>query len=546
MKKFLALLLCLALITCLFAGCGNKKEEAPAPAKTDTPAPAATPKQDIAISEGNKTATVGTEQTVTEETKYKDSITVICDNTQMSVLDPANSAAGGQGSVMNFNCIHDTLVGNDNGTVVPELATSWETDDYQNFTFHLREDVKFHNGEPLTADDVAFTVEHAKAAMGGTAYTRCSYIDEVEIVDDYTFIFHLNQVNTDFIYYLYSPNLSILNREACEKDPEKGTYIGTGAWIVEDFVSNEYSQLVVNEDYWGEVPNAKRLRFIKVAEEATRYMMLINDEVDVAFGCSPADFDSIRDDPNFNLYTYVICNVGFVGFNMADPVTSDINFRLCVAHLIDRAAIIAGTRYGYGQEPASGAFWGSSTMYRNMDLPTLDYDVEMAKEYLAKSNYNGETVELCSWVGEFKTICQILQSELINLGVNATFFETDYAGFSAHVKFGENKSQIISSSGGWSTYASSCTSFFTEGSSNNTVSYVNPEVVELLKKAGSTIDEAEKEACYKEAQRLVYEDVAYVPVMSIEHGVGCAKDVGGVILTSENMHDLSHVFRIVG
>ena len=75
---------------------------------------------------------------------------------------------------------------------------------------------------------------------------------------------------------------------------------------------------------------------------------------------------------------------------------------------------------------------------------------------------------------------------------------------------------------------------------------IAPSGIELLTKAGSTIDEAEKEACYKEAQRLVYEDVAYVPVMSIEHGVGCAKDVGGVILTSENMHDLSHVFRIVG
>lgn len=538
MKKFVALLLCLVLVVGLLSGCGSKKP--------DDATPSETPGQtNIAINDGDKTAVVGTNQTVDETTKYKESLTVICDNTQMSVLDPANSQAGGQGSVMNFCCIHDTLVGNDNGTVVPELALSWETTDYQNYTFHLREDVTFHNGEPFTADDVAFTVEHAKAAMGGTAYTRCSYIDSVEVVDDHTVTLKLNQVNTDFIYYLYSPNLSILNREACEANPEKGPWIGTGAWIVEEFVSNEYSQLVVNENYWGEVPHAKRLRFIKVAEEATRYMMLTNDEVDVAFGCSPADFDAIRDDPKFNLFTYVICNVGFVGFNMSDPVTSDINFRKCVAHLINRADIIAGTRYGYGEEPKSGAFWGSSTMYRNTDLPTLDYDVELAKEYLEKSNYNGETVELCSWVGEFKTICQILQSELMNIGVNATFFETDYAGFMEHVKFGDNKSQIISSSGGWTTYASSCNSFFAEGSSNNTVSYVNPEVADLLKRAGSTTDEAEKESLYKEAQRLIYEDCAYVPVMSIEHGVGCAKDVGGVILTSENMHDLSHIFRIV-
>lgn len=530
MKRVLSMVLC-AIMLCLFSACSSGTKESPE----------ITAKPDESV-EG-ATTVVGAEGG--ENAKYKDSITVICDNTQMSVLDPANPQAGGQGSIMNFNCIHDTLVDNDNGTVVPSLALSWDVDGYQHYTFYLRDDVYFHNGEKFTADDVAFTIEHALAAMGGTAYSRFSGIDLVEIIDKTTVKISLKELNSDFLYYLYSPNCSILNREACEADPDKGPWIGTGAWIVDKFVSNEYSDLKVNENYWGEAPVTKQLRFIKVAEEATRYMMLINGEVDVAFGCGPADFDSIRDNKDFNLYTYTICNTGYVGFNMTDPLMQDINFRKAVACLINRADIIAGTRYGYGAQPTSGAFWGYSTMYKNEDLPLQDYDLELAKEYLEKSSYDGQTVELCSWVGEFKTICQILQSELINIGVNATFFETDFAGFAEHCKFDDNKSQIISNSGGWASYPSSAVSFFQEGSTYNRASYVNHEIIELFNTATTTIDEAEKEYSYKEAQRLAYDDYVYLPVMNIQHGVGAAKDVGGVILTEENTHDLSHVFRVI-
>lgn len=536
MKKTVSIILCAVLCISLLASCGNNSK------------PSGEPSQKPSVSDlgGDQTSVIGTTVDKDSETKYKESLTVICDNTQMSVLDPAHPQAGGQGSVMNFSCFLNTLVANDNGTVVPELATSWDVEGYQHYTFYLRDDVYFHNGEKFTADDVKFSIEHAKEALGGTAYSRFNYVDAVEIINDYTIKLSLSQVNSDFIYYLYSPNCSILNREAVEADPEKGAWIGTGPWIVEEFVSNEYSRLKVNEDYWGEVPVTKSLRFIKVGEEATRYMMLMNDEVDVAFGCSPADFDSINENPDFNLFTFVICNVGFVGFNMTDPLMQDINFRKAVSCLLNRSEIIAGTRYGYAAIPPSGAFWGHTTMYRNMDLKLQDYDVELAKEYLAKSSYDGVSeVEVAGALGEFKTIAQILQSELINLGVNATFFETDMAGFSAHTKFDNNKSQIFSHSGGWSNYASSAVTFYSKDSSNNKASYVNNEIIELFKTATTTTDDALREESYKKAQQIAYDECVYIPTMSIQHAVGCAKDVGGIILTEENTHDLSQVFRII-
>jgi len=320
MKKVIATALCAVLLLCLFSACGGKES-------SNTPTPTAGTSPEVLE---DKTTVVGAEKQ--EGAKYQETITIICDNTQMAVLDPASPQGGGQGSLMNFNCIHDTLVENDNGTLVPCLALKWDVEDSQHYTFYLRDDVYFHNGEKFTADDVAFTIEHAKAAKGGQAFNRLSVVESVEVIDDTTIRITLNRPNNDFLYYLYSPVCSILNREACEKDPEKGPWIGTGAWIVEKFVSNEYSELRVNENYWGEVPVTKKLRFIKVAEEATRYMMLMNGEVDVAFGCSPADFDSIRNNPNFNLFTYVITNCGFVGFNMTDPLMQDINFRKAVAH----------------------------------------------------------------------------------------------------------------------------------------------------------------------------------------------------------------------
>ena len=545
MKKFLSLVLASILLIGVLSGCGGGSTTT-AP-KNDTPAaPAATRDPNATDMGKGSTVEVGTkiDESKKDEVKYKDSLKVIVDNTQMSVLDPAHSSAGGQGTLLNVNCVFNTLIGNDNGTLVPELATSWEIDNNQHFTFHLRDDVYFHNGEKFTADDVAFTIEHAKEQKAGTAFTRYNYVESVDVIDDYTIVLNLTQPNSDFILYLHNPNLAILNRDAVEKDPEKGVWIGSGPWIVEEFVANEYSKLVRNDNYWGEPAKAKNLSFVKVNEEATRYMMLMNDEVDVAFGCSPADFDSIRDNPDFELYTYVICNVFYVGFNMQDPLMQDINFRKAIAYLINRDNIIWGTRYGYAAVPPSGSFWGYSTLYRNMDLPLLEYDPVKAKEYLDASSYNGEEVELSCWaVGE--GIAQMLQAELLQLGVNATIFDTDNAGFGAHTKFGASQGQIICNGGNWNNYPSSAASFYADGSSTNKINIVNDKIVELFSTAMATTDEAEKEACYKEIQKISYDDFLYIPVISIEHGVGCPKGVGGMILTEENSHDLSGLFRVI-
>ena len=545
MKKFLSLVLASILLIGVLSGCGGGSTTTTP--KNDTPAaPAATRDPNATDMGKGSTVEVGTkiDESKKDEVKYKDSLKVIVDNTQMSVLDPAHSSAGGQGTLLNVNCVFNTLIGNDNGTLVPELATSWEIDNNQHFTFHLRDDVYFHNGEKFTADDVAFTIEHAKEQKAGTAFTRYNYVESVDVIDDYTIVLNLTQPNSDFILYLHNPNLAILNRDAVEKDPEKGVWIGSGPWIVEEFVANEYSKLVRNDNYWGEPAKAKNLSFVKVNEEATRYMMLMNDEVDVAFGCSPADFDSIRDNPDFELYTYVICNVFYVGFNMQDPLMQDINFRKAIAYLINRDNIIWGTRYGYAAVPPSGSFWGYSTLYRNMDLPLLEYDPVKAKEYLDASSYNGEEVELSCWaVGE--GIAQMLQAELLQLGVNATIFDTDNAGFGAHTKFGASQGQIICNGGNWNNYPSSAASFYADGSSTNKINIVNDKIVELFSTAMATTDEAEKEACYKEIQKISYDDFLYIPVISIEHGVGCPKGVGGMILTEENSHDLSGLFRVI-
>lgn len=539
MKKVVSILLIAMLMLGIFAGCGGSDTEKP-----NTDAPVADNKDDSTTVMGANDASVevGTKVEEGADVKYAESITVIVDNTQMTVLDPAHSTAGGQGTLMNAHCIFDTLIADDNGKLVPELATEWTNDGNQHFTFKLREDVYFHNGEQFTADDVAFTVEHAAAQSGGTAFNRYGYVESVEVVNDFEVVLHLKAPTSDFLQYLHNPNLAILNRDACEADPEKGSWIGTGKFIVKEFVSDQYSQLVANEDYWGGAPVTKNLRFIKVAEEATRFMMLMNNEVDLSFGCNPADFAAIVEDPNFELFTYVICNTGYVTFNMQDPLMADINFRKAIAHLINRDAMIAA-RFGYAEPAPNGSFWGYSTTNRNMDLPLLEYDLEKAKEYLAKSNYNGETIRISTWIME--SVAVQLQADLIQLGYNAEVQKFDTAGFAAHTKYGESQAQIICHGGSQNSYPSSMSAFYSAGSSVNKANINIPEISDCFTKAVTSMDEAEKDACYKEAQRISYEECLYIPTTSTKHGVGAAKGVGGVILTAENSHDLSGIFRVI-
>lgn len=542
MKKSLVITLLVIMLISLFAGCGSNGEISTPPTDTN---PAASPNSSTTdLTDGS--VVVGKDLEITDETKYYEELTIIQDNTKTAILDPHNTASATSSTTTVFMIIYDTLISYEGEEYVPELATSWETEDYQTFTFHLRDDVYFHNGEKFTADDVAFTIDRAKElGVGSKAGAIWGYVDTYEIEDDCKIVLNLVTANVDFCKEISYSACGIINREACEANAEEGTWIGTGAYKVSDFVSNEYGVYLANEEYWDEPPITKKLTIKFVAEETSRLIALQNNEADVVFGINPVEFPNIEADPDYACFSYVVHNAVYVAFNLDDPIMDDINFRKAVAAAMNRDDLMLAARNGYAEPPQSGSFWGYGTEYKNLDLPLIPYDIEAAKEYLAQSDYDGQTIEICCAIPDITICAQVLQQQLAKIGINAELHQTDTTGLNAYTAWGNNQAQMVVYTGGWTSLASSSRPWYYPGNNYNRANYDNPEVNALLDEAPTILDEEARKEAYLEMQAIATEDIPFLTCYYNKHLVCCQNGVGGMILNNDSCQDYSHIYRII-
>lgn len=527
LKRILCFVLCLVMPLALLTGCGGgKTETSPTPSQPPPP-PADT---------SGPPAGSG-------EVEYYEHLNIALGD-KVTVIDLFNPAFGSSQVGIICHSVFDSLVDMTmDGELVPGLAVSWDTDDYQTFTFKLRENVYFHNGEPFTADDVVFTILKAKETPGALMASTYARIESCEALNDYEVKIKLVSPNVDFLADISVPYAGIANRDACEADPDKGPAIGTGPYKVVDFVSNDYVTMERNDSYWGELPKTKSLTFKFVAEETARYIMFENGEFDFC-GISNNFVDKYRNDSRFQVESYVMNNTNFIAFNMNDPLMADINFRKAVAYAMNRDDFVNITLNGFGV-PAE-YFWGYRTEFKNTDVPTYAHNLEKAKEYLAKSKYNGETIEIVAAMAHPISNAQVLQENLSKIGVKCEIFATDGPTLTSYTQWGNTNSQIVVTSGPWTTLASSVRMYLYPGSSGNKANYNNPEVTALLDQAAQTFDAKEREAIYRKIQEIVAEEIPYLPIFNMELFVASQKGCGGVKLYVTNNHDYTYAYRIKG
>lgn len=537
-KRLLALALSLLLCFGLLAGCGGNSDQG----KTN-------PTENPGKTDDNQSGTNFTEQgsldvkgSDDENAEYQKELTVIIDNNKINSLDPA--VGNTNTCKWAFNMMYDRLLTTQtDGTIIPELAEEYTTEDYQHFTFKLRQDVDFWNGEHFTADDVAFTLDRGRNdSLGTSAYDVWSGVESYNIVNDYTIEITLKNVNIDFPYNLTLAHAGIMNREAVEADKDKGPWVSTGPWKVVDFVSNDYATMERNEGYWGEVPKTEKITLKYVAEEATRLIMLENGEADAAFSINPSDFPYMEADSRFATYSYTVNNNSYIGFNMEDPICGDINFRMAVASVLNREEIVA-YRGKYIVPGEYGTFWGYGTEFKDTSIEKIPYDVEAAKDYLAKSPYNGETIEIVCAFSDLLNMSQVMQAELAEIGINISINQTDAPGMNSYTAWDNNQAQMVCYTGAWTGVASSCRPYFYSKGAANRAHYVNPEVEALLDAAQAETDAAAREDLYKQVQAIIAVDIPYITLGNLTHVVGCLAGVSGMRLNADASHDLTYIVR---
>jgi peptide/nickel transport system substrate-binding protein len=297
--------------------------------------------------------------------------------------------------------IYDTLIERDNKTLEwkPKMADHWEVSpDKRQFTFHLREGVKWHDGQPVTADDIVYSFERIMDPKVDAPHLRVYYqdIEKAEKVDDRTVRFTYKRPY--FLALEFTGTIPIVpkhlfdNGEDFNSHSQNRAPIGNGPYRFVRWDTGKKILLERNEDYWGKeigrMPEIKKLDFEVIAEDTVALQILKKRGLDFA-GLRPIQWvrqtDSKKFNDHFQKYQFFSPGYSFIGWNMRRPYFSDARVRRAMTMLVNREAILKKLNFGLG-EIVTGPFYFQSPDY-NHDVKPLPYDVEGAKKLLQEAGW---------------------------------------------------------------------------------------------------------------------------------------------------------------
>lgn len=194
------------------------------------------------------------------------------------------------------NHLYSSLVAADrNLQIEPALAEDWEiSDDAKTWTFHLRKDVKFHNGNDFTADDIIYSFDRSKEEASAFKYCL-STVGSYEKIDDYTVKIVCNEPNALLLAHL--KDLMILDKETCEGQTDEWIALnpnGTGRYKFVEHVRGDKIVFERNEDYWGELPEAEKVTFKPITNEGTRTANMVSGAVDLIINVPVRDIEMLE------------------------------------------------------------------------------------------------------------------------------------------------------------------------------------------------------------------------------------------------------------
>ena len=440
-----------------------------------------------------------------------------------------------------------------NSKIVPSLAENWDiSDDGLEYTFHLRQGVKFHNGNDFTAEDVAYTFHRMLTVEGGV---NTEFIDQikgadellagetdtlegVEVVDDYTIKVTLKEPFAGFLASISSPGVSIYDSEATEAAGDQfgmdpAVTVGTGPFEFSSWSFNNQLVLTRNEDYWKGASKLPGVVIKIIPDTETQSMMFESGELDIL------DLDYAADSVDRFTETYpdqIVQGprVGIVYFTMnfnKEPF-QDVRVRKAVQMSIDRQAILDALYGGRGQ--VEQGIFPHGLIGFNPDQEEIKYDPEAAKALLAEAGYaDGFDMEIAADSSASDTMTmalEIVSDQLAEVGIRAEIKNYDESTWLETRKSGELGSFMSTWSADYNDPDNFIYTFFgnEEKTKIRSINYPDTEVMARVARARTIVNEDERLAEYKALEeKIVHEDAAWVPMFSRLHLFAVSKRVEG-------------------
>jgi peptide/nickel transport system substrate-binding protein len=445
-------------------------------------------------------------------------------------------------------------------SMVPQLATSYETKDNKVWTIKLRKGVKFHNGREMTAEDVKTNLDWRIKTPKGWRPVKykeyIKYLKEVQVVDKYTIKMILDQPFSPLIRIMSYAFRGILPPEEVDRWGKKFMEhpVGTGPFKVVSIKPKEKIVVERFDDYWGPRPYIDRIEYIFIRDDDARLIALQKGEIDIANYMTFAQEPLIRKDPNIDIHiTNSPLIVQKYYFNFLKWPSSDIRFRKALWVGVDwkTSAINA---YPYKKGLYAGTHLNRSDFY-NPDAWKLvpAYNPEEAKRLIkAVEKDAGKKIPPIYWLSQGnatgRTMGELVKLQLAQLGVTlnlqllppANWYEK---GYGTPVRewdlFGYGLAYGLDPALGYMTFATD-SGAHRDGKSLG--GYSNPEFDQYLIKAENAPDNATRVKYYHEAEKVLLQDVACIPTLNMRTLNAYSKRVKGFKQSNTGLAYVTNTF----
>lgn len=429
----------------------------------------------------------------------------------------------------------DTLIYRDptTGKLEPQLATDWKWEDSTHLLVHLRKGVKFQNGDPFSADDVAFTFNWGNSSDSKVVTLQnINWIKHVKKIDDYTVEFELKAPFPAALQYLAGP-LPIYPKKYFESVGLKGFSekpIGTGPYKITKIINSQEVDMEANQNYWQGSPlgkpKIKHLVFKTIPDKDTQLAQLMTGQVDWLWRVPSDQARQLSAVPNVTVMSKETMRVGYITMN-SQPIEGQKNpfenqkVRQAVNYAINREGMVKNLIQGdssaiytpcYSQQ--FGCETSAATKY--------PYNPEKAKQLLAEAGYpNGFATEIYAY--RDRDYIEAIIGDLRNVGIKANLRFVTYSTARDAIRSGTAPMAFMT----WGSYgindASAIISVYFKGGADDEAK--NPEVIKELTVADTSVDPAVREANYSKAIKIITTQAYWAPLFTYSYNYAFDKDL---------------------
>lgn len=462
------------------------------------------------------------------------------------------------GSMPAQGMVFESLVENTEDGIKPLLAESWDVSkDGKVYTFHLRKDVKFHDGEPFNAEAVKKNIEAVQKNAEKHSWIKlssklvsCNVIDEytVELVLSEPYYPTLQELSLTRPYVFISPNDFV---DEGTKDGVQG-YHGTGPYVLKDHQVDEYATFEANESYWGGVPSIQNITFKVLPSGETTFLALQKGEVNFVFtddrGVDSIDVEAMKlleDSGKYQIVKSEAMNTKMIVANSSklDSPIHETAVREAIWYAIDRKTISEDILNG--TETVAHTLFSQNIPYADVELKQRGFQLDKAKEILDKAGWTIETgAEVRTKEGKKlamklyfdsnspsqKAEAELIQSYLKEIGIELEILGEESTSIANRRSTGDYELLFNQTWGLAYDPQSTIAAFTSESSYLHSTSGIDEaeELYENIENVMISTDEEERKSLYENILTIVHDEAVFIPITNGQMTIIAPKNLNGI------------------